>query len=273
MQSQYDTLKNGLKIHSIVAGEQSLPPLVLIHGFPTNAYLWRNCIPHLAKHFRVYALDLPGYGQSDKPLDADYDLDFFVDFLLEYYSAMGLDSAHLAVHDVGGQLGLGFASRHPGKIKKFIVMDTLPYKEWSRSMQQFFARVRSAFWSRILLFKPVFVYILKELVYRSEVITADVAKLYHTPWIENSISRNAFSRVLCAPAEAITEPQHNLSKITAPTLILWGENDTEMGTDLAEKLTADLPNSIMETVPESGHFLQDDQPEAVTKHMLNFLLK
>ncbi len=67
MESRYDTLENGLKIHSLVAGNKSFSPLVLLHGYPTDAFLWRNCIPNLSKQFQVYAPDLPGHGQSDIP--------------------------------------------------------------------------------------------------------------------------------------------------------------------------------------------------------------
>ncbi len=69
MENRYDTLANGLKIHSLVAGNKLSPPLVLLHGYPADAYLWRNCIPNLSKHFQIFAPDLPGHGQSEKPLD------------------------------------------------------------------------------------------------------------------------------------------------------------------------------------------------------------
>ncbi|MCP4131859.1 MAG: alpha/beta hydrolase [bacterium] len=277
MKSQYDTLKNGLKIHSLTAGDPALPPLVLLHGYPTNAYLWRNCIPRLAEHFRVYAPDLPGYGKSDKPLDASYDLDFFTAFLLEYYSALGLERAHLAVHDVGAQAGLGFVSRFPEKTDRFIVMNTAPYKEVSRKLEKGTALCSSPFWSRLLLLKSVFYYTTfrdRDMVYAPGTISAETSGLFHASWVENKTSRKAFSQVLCAPPEAITvQPRSKLSNISAPTLILWAENDGMMGTEPAKKLASDLPNSTLEFVPECGHFLPEENPETVTDRMLGFLLR
>ncbi len=276
MKSQYDKLKNGLTIHSIVAGNENLPPLVLIHGYPTNALLWRHCLPRLAKHFRIYAPDLPGYGQSDKDLDADYDLNYYVEFMLDYYRVMGLEKAHLAVHDIGGQVGLGFASQYPEKLDKFIVMNTAPYKEWSPKLEKIMAICRSPFWSRIMLFKFIFYYATfrdKDVVYQPDSITAEAARLYHQPWVENKISRKAFSKVLCASAEEFTvQPETNLRKITAPTLILWAENDAAMGTDAAIRLKADLPNSKLDFVSDCGHFLPEEKPEVVTEQMLGFFL-
>ncbi|MCP4179509.1 MAG: alpha/beta hydrolase [bacterium] len=139
MESRYDTLENGLKIHSYVAGRNKHPQLVLIHGYPANAFLWRDCIGKLSKHFQIYAPDLPGHGLSDKPLDIEYNLDFFIKFLNDYYSVLEIEKAHLAVHDLGGMIGLKFASIHPEKIDKFIVMDTLPYKELPKGIRKNYA--------------------------------------------------------------------------------------------------------------------------------------
>ncbi|NNG02039.1 MAG: alpha/beta hydrolase [Desulfobacteraceae bacterium] len=272
MKRQCDTLVNGMKIHSLVAGSPQSPPLVLLHGYPTNAYLWRRCIPGLAEHFRVYAPDLPGHGDSDKPLDAEYDLDYFLRFLVAYFSVLNLPKAHLAVHDLGGAVGLGFASRNPEMVEKLIVMDSAPYKEWSGTLKKVVARARSPIWSQVLLCKPVFGAALRDVgVYCRGAITAETAERYRRSWVKNRASRKAFSRVICAPPEAITERRENLRRIKSPTLILWGQNDRMMGTDTARELASDIPGSQLKIIPSCGHFLQEDNPEAVTENMLKFL--
>src|SRR5258708_39559816 len=67
---------HGSRIHYVEAGAQD-PPVLLLHGIPTHSYLWRNVIPHIAPIARTVAIDLIGFGQSDKPLDIDYDLPTF----------------------------------------------------------------------------------------------------------------------------------------------------------------------------------------------------
>ena len=69
------TTVNNLRLHYLEAGEGD--PILLLHGFPTSSHLWRNVMPELAKTHRVIAIDLPGYGLSDKPLDATYDFEFY----------------------------------------------------------------------------------------------------------------------------------------------------------------------------------------------------
>ena len=275
MKSRYNILRNGLKIHSLVADNNSFPPLILLHGYPTNSSLWRDCIPDLSKKFQVYAPDLPGHGKSDKPLDVKYDCDFFVKFLNEYYKTLCLEKAHLVIHDLGGMIGLKFASRYPEKIDKLIVMDTLPYKELPNGMQAFYNAVRSPLFSKILLFKPVFTNSLfrdKTIVYDKNKIEPDIINVYHSQWTKNKICKKVFSKVLSASIDSFTEPKSHLNEIKASTLILWAENDQAMGVDIAEELKTDIPNSQLKFIAECGHYLPEEQPEAITEEILNFLL-
>jgi haloalkane dehalogenase len=97
--SPHHVTVNNLRIHYTEAG--SGPPVLLIHGFPTSSHLWRNVIPELAKTHRAIAIDLPGYGLSDKPLDVTYDFAFF------------------------------WAVRHPERVKQLVILNTLVYPETS----------------------------------------------------------------------------------------------------------------------------------------------
>jgi pimeloyl-ACP methyl ester carboxylesterase len=94
----------GLRLHCLEAGEGD--PILLLHGFPTSSHLYRNIIPTLAKTHRVIALDLPGYGLSDKPLDAPYDFDFYTNTLNDLLDALGIERTNLVVHDLGGPVGM-----------------------------------------------------------------------------------------------------------------------------------------------------------------------
>lgn len=272
--SRFDILGNGIKIHSLTAGKKDLPPLILLHGYPANSYLWRHCMGTLSKQFRVYAPDLPGFGRSDKPLDVSYDLVFFEEFLLEYYAALDIKKAHLAVHDLGGMIGLGFAAHNPRLVDKFIVMNTLPDKNFPKEMQDFYGFVRSPFFSKILRFKPVFSYSFfgdKTIVYNKETIKSDSIEEYHSQWSKNRTDKMAFSKVLGAPADKITASVEDLKTITLPTLILWAENDYAMDTGLARQLAGIIPGAELRFIPECGHFSPEEKPSEVSAYMLDFL--
>ncbi len=99
----------GLNIHYLSAGEGE--PVVLLHGWPTSSFLWRNVMVPIAASNRAIAPDLPGFGRSDKPLDAISSFRFHQKVLDGFLDALGIDTAGLAVHDLGGPIGLYWARR------------------------------------------------------------------------------------------------------------------------------------------------------------------
>ncbi len=270
MNSQYVITPDGLRIHVLVDGPEQAPPLILLHGFPSSSLLWRHVIPELAKHFRVYAPDLPGHGQSDKPARPAYDLDFYVGFLLGIYEALGLEQARLACHDIGGMVGLSFAARYPQRITQFVVMDTVPYPDIPRRVQLTFQMMGWPVISHLLLMRPVFRrFMRKNLVFDPTVFSDEVNDIYLNPWIKDAAGRRAFSRILRVPVSQLTEP--NLQRIVMPTLILWARKDRVCSIRDAYRLLKDLPDARLVKVADAGHFLQEEKPEIVTQHLLEFL--
>ena len=89
-------------------------PVVLIHGMPTSAYLWRDVIPPLAQDFTVFALDLLGYGDSDKP-KADLSLPAQARYVAEFMLKVGLTRATVAGHDIGGGVAQLLGVERPGR--------------------------------------------------------------------------------------------------------------------------------------------------------------
>ena len=103
---------NGLSLHCLEAGTGE--PVLLLHGWPTNAQLWRHVLGIASRHRRVIALDLPGFGESEKPLGVRYTYQFYADAIDGALSALGVESTDtigLGVHDMGGPIGLFWAAR------------------------------------------------------------------------------------------------------------------------------------------------------------------
>ncbi len=273
METQTITLKNNLKIHTLIQGEKTNPALVLLHGWPSSSLLWRLLIPELSKHFFVLAPDLPGHGKSDKPEAAIYDLDLFRGFILDFFDAFDLKTAHLCVHDLGGMAGLSFAVRHPDRIDKFIVMNTSPYSDWSTALRAsiFLLKQKTLTW--LFLNRFVFREVLKNGFYNKRLVTPDIVDLFRAPWINSKQDRKAFSRTLAIPPELMVENQEALKKINIPTLILWGRKDVFFPFKIARMLNNDIKTSSLVAVDKAGHFLQEEQPEFILWEMMKFLIQ
>lgn len=271
MESQTITLKSNLKIHTLIQGDKTNPALVLLHGWPSSGLLWRNLIPELSKQFYVLAPDLPGHGKSDKPEAARYDLDLFRGFILDFFDAFDLSTAHLCIHDLGGMAGLSFAVRHPDRVNKFIVMNTSPYSDWSFALRASIFLLKQRCLTRFFLNRFVFREVLKNGFYNKQLVTPEIVEIFRAPWTGSKQDRNAFSKTLAVPPELMVEDREALKKIQLPTLILWGRKDVFFPFKIARMLHQDIKTSSLVPVEKAGHFLQEEQPEFILREMIKFL--
>ena len=111
--------------------------MLLLHGWPTSSFLWRNVMAPIARGNRVVAPDLPGFGGSDKPLDVQYDFDLFESTLDEFLAALDIDEVGLAVHDLGGPVGVHWAVHRPQRVTKLALLNTLLYPDFSEAVMAF----------------------------------------------------------------------------------------------------------------------------------------
>ncbi|MCP4022144.1 MAG: alpha/beta hydrolase [Desulfobacteraceae bacterium] len=271
MEEKFITLKNNLKIHYLTAGSTDNPPLILLHGWPTNCYLWRHIIPELSDNFYILAPDLPGHGLSDRPDNGVYDLDFFNDFLTDFYDTMCLEKAHLAVHDLGAIAGISFAVRSANCIDKLIIMNTGPYKELPVILNLFLQVLNRTWLTRLFLTKFMFKLVLMQGFYRKQLVTQTVFERYRQPWLASKKTRQSFAKTIAVPIQEIVEPVEQLHNIDLDTLILWGTKDAFFHFSTARRLHKDIKRSKLVAVPEAGHFLLEEKPEMVSKQLLEFL--
>lgn len=118
---QYATV-NGVKIHYVTGGKGE--PLLLVHGFGQNWYMWNRLMPELSKHFTVIAPDLRGVGESGKPAGG-YDKKTMAVDLHELMKKLGYQHLNLAGHDIGLMVAYAYAAQYPQEIKKIALMDAL----------------------------------------------------------------------------------------------------------------------------------------------------
>ena len=209
------------ELHYLEAG--SGPPVLLLHGWPTNAQLWRHVLPALAPKRRAIALDLPGFGQSDKPTDVRYNFGFFERTLSGFFDALGIDRVGLAVHDLGGPVGLYWAAKHRERVSDLAILNTLAFPEPSAAVVAFVAATYIP-GLRSWLTSPAGIrFSMRFGVERKERIDEETTRLYTDPYPDRSSRQALLKSAQGLSPRGLSTIAESLTDFSMPVRILYGE--------------------------------------------------
>lgn len=116
---------NGSQMHYFEAGDPEGEVLLLTHGVPSWSYIWRNVIPHLESSGRVIAVDLIGFGMSDKLADNNYSFEVQGDYFRGFINALGLQDITLVLHDWGSGIGFDYAANNKENVRALVFMEAM----------------------------------------------------------------------------------------------------------------------------------------------------
>lgn len=272
-------LTNGLSLHYVTEGEG--PLMLLLHGFPEFWYSWRHQIPAFSDRYKVVALDLRGYNDSDKPVDVKaYRMPELVADIHGAIAALGYQRCVLVGHDWGGAIAWSFANSHPEQVEQLIVLN-LPHPakfvEGLKTPQQL---LRS--WYIVFFQLPI----LPELL-----LQAGNCQLIATMLQQTSVDETTFTEAdLNAYKEAAAKPgaltaminyYRNIfefvdgpstwKQLTLPTLMIWGEEDVALGKELTYGTEAYVKNLTLKYIPHCSHWVQQERPQQVNQYINEFL--
>jgi haloalkane dehalogenase len=262
---------DGLRMHYVDEGAGD--PVLLLHGEPTWAYLYRKVIPELAGSARCVAPDYFGFGRSDKPTDPGwYSYDRHAESLVAFVERLDLRDVTVVVQDWGGPLGFRLCVERPERIARLVVLNTgigarAPNDEWLR-FQAFMRRVGTQIVAgqliRLSLVQPV----------DDEVIGAYDAPF---PVPESRAGIVAFPELVATSADhpsaaAMLDVRERLRSFDRPSLVLFSDSDPIFGRRAAEVMADLLPHAELDPpLAGAGHFLQEDQGEAVGRRIAEWL--
>lgn len=255
-----------LNIHLIEAG--SGPALVLIHGGQGWAYTWRHQIEPLAgAGYRIMAPDLPGSGYSDLR-GHETSIKALSEFLGDLLDTQNIEQAAFVASSAGGLPALDFAIRHQERVTALVLASTcgVPHTEpflWRLLRWPLLGEVIGLFVTPGMVRDN-----LRQAVYDDSLITDDVVSAYREPlrrpgaWRANlKLERN------WRPAWV----EANLERITAPTLVVWGEDDPWHPLSMAHEFGQRIAGTKVETLPECGHLPHEERPDDFNRVVLEFL--
>ncbi|AFZ36983.1 Soluble epoxide hydrolase [Stanieria cyanosphaera PCC 7437] len=273
---------NGINLHYVTQGEGRL--MLMLHGFPEFWYSWRHQIPEFAQDYKVVAIDLRGYNDSDKPKDVEaYKMSELTKDIEGVIEGLGYQSCILVGHDWGGAIAWSFAYAHPEMVDKLIVLN-LPHP----------AKFAQGLHSPQQLLKSWYMFFFQLPLLPELIIQSNDYELISFAFTNMAVDKSAFSQEdLEAYKDAaakrgaltamlnyyrnifdnsfLTNNQQQWKMLDLPTLMIWGENDTALGKELTYGTEEYVSNFQIKYIPNCSHWVQQERPELVNQYMREFL--
>ena len=265
-----------LRVHHVEAGPADGEVVLCLHGEPSWSFLYRKMLPPFAAAgYRAVAPDLVGFGRSDKPAErSDYTYQRHLDWLRAWLDATGLEDVTLVCQDWGGLLGLRLAAEDPGRFRRIVAANTfLPtgdrampeaFLEWKKFSQE----------SRKFHIGGIF---------RRACVTGigdDVVAAYDAPFPDDGYKAGARqfpALVPVSPDDPAARPNREawevLGRWEKPFLTAFSDGDPIMqgGDRVFQKLVPGAAGQPHTTIEGAGHFLQEDQGEALADAVIRFM--
>ena len=266
--SQHVVEVDGLNIHYKDTGPKDAPVLLLLHGFGSSLQTWDAWTTQLEKNYRVISLDLPGFGLTGPSPANNYSEQNDVSTLTHFADKLGLSSFSLIGHSMGGKMAWGLAASQPERVKALVLMapdgfpatkdiGTKPY-----AMPGIMGLIKFSL-PKFLVRKSI-----EPAFFNPSALDDSLVDRYYdmlrAPGVRAAILERANQTIY-------TDPVPRLKKITAPTLLIWGEEDQMIPSRNAKSYSNVLLQSQTVFLPKLGHLIQEEQPERALKNVTEFL--
>ncbi|PIC77579.1 alpha/beta hydrolase [Sporosarcina sp. P19] len=252
-----------LSIHYLIEG--SGPPLVLLHGLGNNSKSWIRQLEGLKKDYTVIAWDAPGYGQSADPIPELQHFSQFADHLKKFLDSLQLEEVYLLGHSMGSAIAIDFAIRFPEMVTKLII--AAPTRGAAGLHEEENIKKRQARHDLVVNSSP------EELArQRTSALlapNADPAILEY--------AQNIMAEVRPAGYKSVANSLYHLnqmdeySKVSAPTLVICGEEDRVTPICESEIIVDRLKEGRLKTIADAGHLSYLEKPKVFNKYVLDFL--
>lgn len=253
--------------------------IILVHGFGGSTYSWRHNVKYLSDPgMRVIAVDLLGYGLSDKDYQSDYSHPAHARRLKKLLDAMGIEKAHLAGHSMGGSIVLHFARLYPDYAQSLILaapaVDTKNFEPNLDSARLISPLLYYPPFKRTgrLLLRGYFIagnieMILKSAYHNQNLITKDIYQDYQDRVITGDWDLSLLAATRDYQNNVLNFP---LSDINLKVLIITGAHDSWVPSGQVKELKDQLPKADLKVISDAGHLMIEEQPDKFNEALDNF---
>jgi pimeloyl-ACP methyl ester carboxylesterase len=245
-------------------------PIVLLHGTSSSLLTWDACTKEWSKEHRVIRMDLPGFGLTGPNPEQDYSIQNYVAFVNSFLQERNVTQCYLAGNSLGGLIAFHFAATYPDKVKKIILIDPAGYPIQNAKGSLAFTLGRIPVLKNMLaIITPTFI-VRKSLedVYGNKSLVTDKLVEQYRDMTCREGNRSALLVRLSMDQSGDTTL---VSKLTMPTLVIWGSLDQLIPVDNAYKFQRDLPLDTVAILPGVGHVPMEETPELVIPLVSKFI--
>jgi pimeloyl-ACP methyl ester carboxylesterase len=287
---QHTTLEtNGVRLHCVQAGPPEGELVILLHGFPEFWYGWRNQIEPLAQAgYRVLAPDQRGYNLSDKPQAVSaYRIDILAADVVGLIQALGRERALLVGHDWGAAVAWHTAMHYPQAIVKLGILNVPHPAVMVRTLRSNFRQIMKSWYIFFFQLPRLPEWTLSRNHYaamrrmlkassRRDTFSAEALDRYVQAWRQPGALRSmihwyrALFRSVVAATERPVEGAHP-KRVEPPTLMIWGARDIALDRSMAQPSIELCNQGRLVFFEQATHWVQHDEPQRVTRLLLDFL--
>lgn len=267
---------NGARTRVLEAGMG--PALVLLHGTGGHAETYCRNIGPLSEHFHVLAMDLVGHGFSGRPDDIDYTVADYANHVVGLLDTLAIDRAHVSGESLGGMVSAWVGIAHPGRVDKVVMnTGTLARPDAAGQAQLNDLEQRTLALARDGVTRDAVRHRMNWLVADASRMTDEMIdcrlRIYEQEGMLDSVARIMSSVVGMLRGDNGDEYMAPgvLKTLKRPTLVLWTEDNPGQTTELARKVSADIPNGRFEVLSDCAHWPQFERPDVFNQTHIAFL--
>lgn len=219
--------------------------------------------------YHVWAIDLLGFGSSDKPINAPYGLDLFVDQIQAFMDSKGIPSAHFVGNSMGGGVSIGVALQAPNRVKSLTLIASMGFP---MQLPFFFKMARtSPSIAKPLISRSLIKTAIRDIIYKKDSLSEQQIDAYWMPFTQPG-GKEAFLELLrMFDNDLLEKMSASLKKISCPVLIIWGDHDSLIPVTHAKLFQQAIPHAELLIIKDCGHIPQEEEPDSVNARLLDFL--
>jgi pimeloyl-ACP methyl ester carboxylesterase len=264
---------DGVRSPLIEAGpEAPEEAVVFVHGNPGSIHDWEPLLEATGAHGRAIALDMPGFGEADKPRDFPYTIEGYSGHLGEALDQLGVQRAHLVAHDFGGPWALHWAAHNPNRHASSTLIDTgiLYEYRWhslarlwrTRGVGELFFAMTTRGAMRMALRRG-----------QPRPLPEEAFELFYRANKDRGTQRAILRLYRSSPPTAVESLGPALRDANRPALVVWGAHDPYIKVEQAERQRRTFPDAEVVILPESGHWPMWDAPQELESAVIPFLAR